>query len=239
MRHHPRHIILPAAVLLTATLACTLTASAAIPETMDGRATVVSVRTFDTGVTRRADLTVEAASMAVPDDAAWDGGEQLDVPHTESPAEREQREQKEREQAEARQAAEQRARAASRSALRATLPDGWDSNAVLTEAVKYLGVPYVYGGSSPSGFDCSGLVQYVYARLGVNLPRTDSAQRAWAQANGTQVGAADAQPGDLMWMPGHVGIYAGDGMILHAPTPGDVVRVQSASYATFEYYRIG
>ena len=97
----------------------------------------------------------------------------------------------------------------------------------------------MYGGSSPSGFDCSGLVQYVYAQLGVNLPRTDSAQRAWAQANGTQVSAADAQPGDLMWMPGHVGIYAGDGMILHAPTPGDVVRVQNASYATFEYYRIG
>lgn len=82
MRHHPRHIILPAAVLLTATLAYTLTASAAIPETMDGRATVVSVRTFAAGVTRRADLTVEAASVTVPDDAAWDGGERLDAPPT-------------------------------------------------------------------------------------------------------------------------------------------------------------
>lgn len=150
MRHHPRHIILPAAILLAATLACTMTASAAIPETMDGRTTVVSVRTFDTGVTQHADLTVEAASVTVPDDAAWDGGEQLDVPHTESPAERKQREQKEREQAEARQAAERQAQAASRSALRATLPDGWDSNAVLTEASKYLDVPYVYGGSSPA-----------------------------------------------------------------------------------------
>ena len=55
MRHHPRHIILPAAILLAATLACTMTASAAIPETMDGRTTVVSVRTFDTGVTQHAD----------------------------------------------------------------------------------------------------------------------------------------------------------------------------------------
>lgn len=239
MRHHPHRIVPPAAVLLAATLTCTLTASAATLETMDGRTTVVSVRAFAAGVTQHADLTVEAAFVTVPDDAAWDGGEQLDVPHTESPAEREQREREEQKQAEAQQAAEQRARAASRSALRATLPDGWDSNAVLTEASKYLGVPYVYGGSSPSGFDCSGLVQYVYAQLGVSLPRTDGAQRAWAQANGTQVSAADAQPGDLMWMPGHVGIYAGDGMILHAPTPGDVVRVQNASYATFEYYRIG
>ena len=120
MRHHPRHIILPAAILLAATLAHY--GAAAIPETMDGRTTVVSVRTFDTGVTQHADLTVEAASVTVPDDAAWDGGEQLDVPHTESPAEREQREQKEREQAEARQAAERQAQAASRSALRATRP---------------------------------------------------------------------------------------------------------------------
>ena len=110
---------------------------------------------------------------------------------------------------------------------------------VIDIASQYIGIPYVYGGADPStGFDCSGFTQYVYAQLGINLPHQSESQRTYAQTHGIQVTAEDAQPGDLMWHYGHVGIYAGDGMILHAPSPGDVVRIQDASYSTFEYYRL-
>src|SRR4051794_18450368 len=84
-------------------------------------------------------------------------------------------------------------------------------------AARFLGVPYVFGGESPKGFDCSGLVQYVYEKLGVKLPRT-----ADLQANvGPHVSLNDLQPGDLIFSAwdgdvgangvGHVGIYAGNG----------------------------
>ena len=97
-----------------------------------------------------------------------------------------------------------------------------DSDAV-TIAYGYLGTPYVWGGTTPDGFDCSGLVQYVYAQLGIRLPRVDTAQRA----AGMQVSRAEARPGDLVWKPGHIGIYIGGGRMIHAPKPGDVVKVSS------------
>jgi cell wall-associated NlpC family hydrolase len=91
---------------------------------------------------------------------------------------------------------------------------------VIDIALKYVGVPYVYGGASPSGFDCSGLVQYVYGQLGVSLPHQSAAQRD----AGTRVSAAEARPGDLIWTPGHISIYAGDGMQIEATTPGSTVK---------------
>lgn len=206
---------------------------------VEPRVTTVSVRTFPAATRQRDDITKESTSVTVSDSTDWGGIETLDVPRTESPAEREAREQQEQREREA--ALRQ---ASSRSAIRATVDTDASavdtgSSPVLQTANQYLGVPYVYGGASPeTGFDCSGLTQYVYAQYGINLPHQSEAQRAWAQANGTQVTAEDAQPGDLMWHYGHVGIYAGNGMILHAPTPGDVVRIQSASYSSFEYYRI-
>ena len=95
-------------------------------------------------------------------------------------------------------------------------PPSVSGNAVLQIAYRYLGVPYVYGGTTPSGFDCSGFTQYVYAQLGVSLPRTSSAQRY----AGTVVSAAAARPGDLMWYPGHIGIYIGGGDYIGARMPG-------------------
>ncbi|MDX6488632.1 MAG: peptidoglycan DL-endopeptidase CwlO, partial [Gaiellaceae bacterium] len=94
-----------------------------------------------------------------------------------------------------------------------------------TIAMRYLGVAYVWGGASPSGFDCSGLVMYVFAQLGISLPHYAAAQYGF----GTPVPADQLQPGDLVFFDGlgHVGIYIGGGQMIHAPHTGDVVKVSS------------
>jgi peptidoglycan DL-endopeptidase CwlO len=94
-------------------------------------------------------------------------------------------------------------------------------------AMHYLGTPYVWGGASPSGFDCSGLVMYVYGQVGVSLPHSSYAQYGY----GTAVARSDLQPGDLVFFDGlgHVGIYVGGGSFIHAPHTGDVVKISSLS----------
>jgi cell wall-associated NlpC family hydrolase len=92
-------------------------------------------------------------------------------------------------------------------------------------AAKYLGVPYVYGGESPAGFDCSGLVAYVYAQVGISLPHSSMEQGHM----GTRVSVEDAQPGDVVVFNGgtHVGIYIGAGHMIDAPYPGRVVSIDA------------
>ena len=94
-------------------------------------------------------------------------------------------------------------------------------------AMQYLGVPYVWGGSTPSGFDCSGLVSYAFAQVGVSLPH----HAASMYGLGTPVASSDLQAGDLVFFSGlgHVGIYIGGGQFIHAPHTGDVVKISSMS----------
>ena len=94
---------------------------------------------------------------------------------------------------------------------------------ILAYAKNFLGVPYVYGGSSPAGFDCSGFVKYVYANFGITLPRTSYGQ----MNSGYAVSTADLQIGDILVFRGggHVGIYAGNNTYIHAPQTGRTVSI--------------
>jgi cell wall-associated NlpC family hydrolase len=92
--------------------------------------------------------------------------------------------------------------------------------------MQYLGIPYRWGGSSPStGFDCSGFTMYVFSRVGVSIPRTVSTQ----YAVGVAVSRSELQPGDLVFFNslGHVGIYIGGNQFIHSPHTGDVVKISS------------
>ena len=102
-------------------------------------------------------------------------------------------------------------------------------------AARYVGVPYVYGGTTPDGFDCSGFTSYVYAQLGITLPRTSSDQRY----AGVEVPRDQAQPGDLVWSPGHIGIYAGDNMMIDAPRPGKSVQFRTMWQSNPIFIRVG
>lgn len=94
---------------------------------------------------------------------------------------------------------------------------------LISYAKQFIGVPYVWGGTSPRGFDCSGLVQYVYNHFGIGLSRTTKTQIN----EGRPVGRNELQLGDLVFPSnGHVTLYAGDGKVLHAPQPGQCVKIE-------------
>ena len=105
---------------------------------------------------------------------------------------------------------------------------------LVNEVKKYLGTPYVWGGTSPSGFDCSGLMQYAANKVGVSIDRVSQDQFH----NGTAVSKENLQPGDLVFFkgstgstqsPGHVGMYVGNGQFIQAPSTGDVVKISNLS----------
>jgi peptidoglycan DL-endopeptidase CwlO len=104
-------------------------------------------------------------------------------------------------------------------------------------AQQYLGVPYVWGGASPSGFDCSGLVVYVYGQLGVSLPHYTGS--LWS--SGPHVDRSQLAAGDLVFFYGlgHVGIYIGGGLFVHAPHTGDVVKISSMNDSWYSSAYVG
>lgn len=118
-------------------------------------------------------------------------------------------------------------------------PASSKGQAIVNEAKKYLGIKYVYGGSTPKGFDCSGLVKYVCAKNGISLSRTSAAQ----SKQGVTVSKSNLQPGDLLFFAKsgrvhHVGIYIGNGQMIHAPHTGSYVKVDSinTAYRQREFY---
>jgi cell wall-associated NlpC family hydrolase len=108
---------------------------------------------------------------------------------------------------------------------------------VVGVAMAYLGTPYVWGGGSPGGFDCSGLVAFAYSQVGVSLPHSSYAQ----YSAGVPVSRDQLQPGDLVFFDGlgHVGIYIGGDQFVHAPHTGDVVKVSSMGESWYASSYVG
>ena len=116
-------------------------------------------------------------------------------------------------------------------------PAGRGHPEVVPIALSYLGVPYRWGGASPSGFDCSGFTMYVYGKIGISLPHYVS----WQYQYGRAVSRSQLAPGDLVFFDGlgHVGIYIGGGRFVHAPHTGDVVKISSIWEAWYSSRWVG
>jgi cell wall-associated NlpC family hydrolase len=111
----------------------------------------------------------------------------------------------------------------------------YDPATIVAIAMQYLGAPYVYGGASPAGFDCSGFTQFVFAHVGIALPHSSS-----AQGRMTAIAPEAAMAGDLVITDGggHVGIYLGDGTMIHASTPATGVKI-SKPWGSYWFVRVG
>lgn len=186
--------------------------------------TVYSVRSFPATTTTRRDLTRESVSTDVQSDSDWGGIENLIVPQTKSQAEKD---------AEAKAQQEEANRSAERTAI--TPPASKTGQAVAEYAMQFSGYPYVYGGNQPSGWDCSGFVQYVFAQFGVSLPHQSGSQ----MSVGSPVASlAEAQPGDILANGSHAAIYIGNGMVMNAMSPSQGTGVAPVSMVMYGGYAI-
>ncbi|WP_251550250.1 NlpC/P60 family protein [Neobacillus muris] len=133
----------------------------------------------------------------------------------------------------ARQASSTSSPAASASVAAVSPASPEAASQLIAYAKQFLGVPYVWGGSTPSGFDCSGFTSYVFRNaVGISLPRVSSSQQNF----GTRIPLSQVQPGDLVFRGSpayHVGIYIGGGQYIHAPQTGDVVKIAAFNPSNF------
>lgn len=225
-----------------AVVAVSASLGAAVPAASAGSAmadtTVTATRSFPKTTAAKRDFLAEHTSTDVESNADWGGIESLDVPQTESQAEKDRKTQDQAEaeaqaQAQAAQAQIQtqaEAQTASRSSERAdissvpTAPASATGQALADYALQFQGYPYVSGGNTPSGWDCSGFVQWVFAQFGVSLPHYSGAQ----MSVGTAVGSiAEAAPGDIIVNTQHAAIYIGNGMVINALNPAQGTQVTS------------
>lgn len=221
-----------------AVVAVSASLGAAVPAASAGSAmadtTVTATRSFPKTAAAKRDFLAEHTSTDVESNADWGGIESLDVPQTESQAEKDRKAQEQAEaQAQAAQAQTQtqaEAQTASRSSERAdissvpTAPASATGQALADYALQFQGYPYVSGGNTPSGWDCSGFVQWVFAQFGVSLPHYSGAQ----MSVGTAVGSiAEAAPGDIIVNTQHAAIYIGNGMVINALNPAQGTQVTS------------
>ena len=207
-----------------AVVAVSALVGAAVPAASAGGAmadtTVTATRSFPKTTAAKRDFLAEHTSTDVESNADWGGIESLDVPQTESQAEKDQK---------AQEQAKAEAQAASRSSERAnisvpTAPASATGQALADYALQFQGYPYVAGGNTPSGWDCSGFVQWVFAQFGVSLPHYSGAQ----MSAGTAVGSiAEAAPGDIIVNAQHAAIYIGNGMVINALNPAQGTQVTS------------
>ena len=197
--------------------------------------TVASARAFPAYKSTKR-ITVGVESTSTDSNGDWGDVESLNVPQTQSQAEKDAA----AEQAQAAQAAQAAAdsatKAASRSASRTAVaandvPVSGNATDLVAFALQFQGAPYVYGGTTPDGWDCSGFTQYVFAHFGISLPRIAADQGS----AGTLV--TDPQPGDLMISATHAGIYIGNGLMIHAMTPAQGTQV-TAVMSGMSYYRV-
>lgn len=217
---------------------------AAVPAASAGSAmadtTVTATRSFPKTTAAKRDFLAEHTSTDVESNADWGGIESLDVPQTESQAEKDRKAQEQAEaeaqaqaqtaQAQAQAQTQAEAQTASRSSERAdissvpTAPASATGQALADYALQFQGYPYVSGGNTPSGWDCSGFVQWVFAQFGVSLPHYSGAQ----MSVGTAVGSiAEAAPGDIIVNTQHAAIYIGNGMVINALNPAQGTQVTS------------
>lgn len=221
-----------------AVVAVSASLGAAVPAASAGSAmadtTVTATRSFPKTTAAKRDFLAEHTSTDVESNADWGGIESLDVPQTESQAEKDRKAQEQAEaEAQAAQAQTQtqaEAQTASRSSERAdissvpTAPASATGQALADYALQFQGYPYVSGGNTPSGWDCSGFVQWVFAQFGVSLPHYSGAQ----MSVGTAVGSiAEAAPGDIIVNTQHAAIYIGNGMVINALNPAQGTQVTS------------
>ena len=225
-----------------AVVAVSASLGAAVPAASAGGAmadtTVTATRSFPKTTAAKRDFLAEHTSTDVESNADWGGIESLDVPQTESQAEKDRKAQEQAEaeaqaQAQAAQAQTQtqaEAQTASRSSERAdissvpTAPASATGQALADYALQFQGYPYVSGGNTPSGWDCSGFVQWVFAQFGVSLPHYSGAQ----MSVGTAVGSiAEAAPGDIIVNTQHAAIYIGNGMVINALNPAQGTQLTS------------